>query len=948
MSEADLRAQLRKGKLTGLELTRRADQSQWYPVHDATLYSEEVAFEGSPRDHARLKVVRGFGIHFLVYLAVNVMIGFAAPVFLFWGIGIIVHGARAFPAAQTLYREGKLPYLSSAAVRGALPPAHDAVGPTTQPQRQRASTAPQQIVSQQPPAVAPVAMLNAGPRPDPYAPTGALSPGQLPSGDVPVGDPSASSSMAYEPTVGVGASRNVQDQHLHAQVRGRLFGESSAAPVQIGRYRLLEQIGAGGMGLVYRAHDDSLDRTVALKLLRSEVDTDTGTERLQREARSMAKVSHPHVVTVFDVGVYEGAVFVAMEYVQGRTLRRWLEDVRAVGDVLAVLRQAGEGLAAAHAGGLVHRDFKPENVIVGDDGRVRVLDFGMARSPGAPLLQEIDGEAQPLQALEPAITRTGMLAGTPGYMAPEQFEGSRVDAPADQFAFCIALREAIWGTRPFAGDTVGELTTSVVGGHASTFAGKPREGLAPHELDAAKAVVNKACAKDPDDRFESMRALLDAIRAVPDLATRSPRTSTTWKMAMGLSSFTLAGLGVAGLLSDDPSPQSPNVEAAQVVAAHDAEPTPRRCALGTELRNGTCLPIEWDPRFVQCDGDRCSIDRALLVGVGDRLPLIVRQARVVPTRNERGTPLGMKLFGVRKDTAAGMLGFENGDIIRTINDIKLDVDVSEFVPPLATAAETANTLTVVFERDGAVKESVVAVRDDRPSARRTDAAETLPIVRGELPALSDLPSVHVGTKTLVFDSMELATIADGKLEASQKNGHLILPLHDHLSERVMREGPAEGDQRIALYADASTPFSEVVDVLYSSGKAGFSVYEFVGQSGSGKLGALQVAPPLFPDAPGKREPLRVMVTAEGFQLKSSLIERLEGQRGVDAYDFAALAEATTTYRSEHASTRAVVSASANIRYEVLLRTLATLRGETCTTDPRTCLMTHLVIEAGQG
>ncbi len=523
---------------------------------------------------------------------------------------------------------------------------------------------------------------------------------------------------SQEPELGLvathfGGKTPLAERFRRAQLRAQMFGDPGET-LEIGRYEIAGQVGSGAMGTVYRAHDRSLDREVAVKVLHRSDEMHRA--RMTVEAKALAKLSHPNVVTVHEVGTENGQLFVAMEFVQGKTLQTWLETPSELG-LIDVFLQAADGLQAAHDAGIVHRDFKPENVIVGDDGRVRVLDFGMARSPGAPLLQEIDGEAQPLQALEPAITRTGVLAGTPGYMAPEQFEGSRVEAPADQFAFCIALHEAIWGTRPFAGDTVGDLAASVIGGHALMFAGKPRDGLAPHELDAAKAVIERGLKTNPDDRFESMRALMQRLRAVPDLATRSPRRSATSKMVMGISSFTLAGLAMAGLVSDDSTPQSPTVEAARALAEQeDAEPTPRHCALGTELRNGTCLPIEWDPRFVQCDGDRCSIDRALLVGGGDGLPLILRQTRAIPTRTNTGTPVGFKLFGVRKDTAAGMLGFENGDLIRTINDIKLDDDVSEFVPPLVTAVETANKLTVVFERDGAVKESTISIRDGEPRA----------------------------------------------------------------------------------------------------------------------------------------------------------------------------------------------------------------------------------------
>ncbi|MDX2087072.1 MAG: serine/threonine-protein kinase [Kofleriaceae bacterium] len=199
---------------------------------------------------------------------------------------------------------------------------------------------------------------------------------------------------------------------------------------QLGRYVLLAQLGSGGMGVVYAAYDPELDRKVALKLLhRSD---DTARERLRDEARAIAKLAHPNVVAVHDVGEAGDEVFVAMEHVDGETLRDWLEARRTPAEILRVFVDAARGLAAAHAVGLVHRDVKPSNRMIGKDGRARVLDFGLARARVA-----VEGET----------------AGTPAYMAPEQQQGGRVDARADQFALCVALWEALAGERPRAGTT---------------------------------------------------------------------------------------------------------------------------------------------------------------------------------------------------------------------------------------------------------------------------------------------------------------------------------------------------------------------------------------------------------------------------------------------------------------------------------------------------------------
>jgi eukaryotic-like serine/threonine-protein kinase len=197
----------------------------------------------------------------------------------------------------------------------------------------------------------------------------------------------------------------------------------------------LLELGAGTSGVVYEARDPELDRRVAVKVLRPEASEQR--ERLLREARSLARLSHPNVVTVYEVGSFERGVYVAMELVEGVALKRWLEYPRGSNEIVGVLAQAARGLAAAHARGVVQRDFKPENVIVGEDGRVRVIDFGLAGAAESidPAGEDPDGAAL-------RLTRTGEVIGTPAYMAPEQVRGGRVDARADQFAFCVVACEA--------------------------------------------------------------------------------------------------------------------------------------------------------------------------------------------------------------------------------------------------------------------------------------------------------------------------------------------------------------------------------------------------------------------------------------------------------------------------------------------------------------------------
>lgn len=289
----------------------------------------------------------------------------------------------------------------------------------------------------------------------------------------------------------------------------------------IGRYLVLDVLGAGAMGVVYAAFDPELDRKVALKLLHARAVGKVSSERLVREARATAKLSHPNVVVVHDVGEHEGAVFMAMEYVEGGTLGEWLTTERTDHDaVLATFREAGLGLRAAHAAGLVHRDFKPANVLMGSDGRPRVTDFGLARGDGsAPGPEELLSTHPGPEAklLDATFTRTGALVGTPAYMSPEQFAGKTADARSDQFSFCVALFEALCGSRPFAGKTVTELATNVSAGRIAD----PTllDGLPRH----VRTMLLRGLRPHPDERFADMDALLRSLepRARVSAATRA-------------------------------------------------------------------------------------------------------------------------------------------------------------------------------------------------------------------------------------------------------------------------------------------------------------------------------------------------------------------------------------------------------------------------------------------
>jgi eukaryotic-like serine/threonine-protein kinase len=302
------------------------------------------------------------------------------------------------------------------------------------------------------------------------------------------------------------------------------FGKGPPAELNrgatVGRYVILNLVGRGGMGEVYAAYDPQLDRRVALKLLHQTAGRGSSVriarERLLREAKAIARLSHPNVVVVHDAGAIEDPVqgervFLAMEFIEGETLASWLAAApRSWREIRQVFVAAGEGLAAAHAAGLVHRDFKPQNVMVGRDGGVRVMDFGLASDASADdrgaagVIDLADPRTKP-GAQTIALTGTGVLLGTPLYMAPEQFLAKTTDARTDQFSFCVTLYEALYGERPFPSDSLAILVDAVSAGRVRDPVPKMR---VPSFL---RKLLLRGLAVDPASRHESMPALLSAL-----------------------------------------------------------------------------------------------------------------------------------------------------------------------------------------------------------------------------------------------------------------------------------------------------------------------------------------------------------------------------------------------------------------------------------------------------
>jgi serine/threonine protein kinase len=348
-----------------------------------------------------------------------------------------------------------------------------------------------------------------------------------------------------------------------AQKRGE-----APAPQRVGRYELLERVGAGGMGVVHRARDPDLERDVAIKLLRVAEESSSGSrpqqQRMLREAQAMARLSHPNIVPVFDVGTSGDAVFIAMEFVEGHTLKKWLSQTDAAWPArLAKVLEAGEGLAAAHEAGVVHRDFKPDNVLIGPKGRARVADFGLARG----IADAPEAVAPSPSPLDVRLTQTGAIIGTPLYMAAEQHNGEVATAATDQFAFAVVAFEAIYGERPFRGEGLAELAIAVTEGDIIP---PPPDTDVP---DRVRRALERALDPTPSRRFSTLHELLAA------LAISEPDAQPTrWPLYAAVA-FAVAGVGVAAAVtigasrSSDPA-ASATIDAAPIAAVGSVDAGP--------------------------------------------------------------------------------------------------------------------------------------------------------------------------------------------------------------------------------------------------------------------------------------------------------------------------------------------------------------------------------------
>ncbi|MCE9578842.1 MAG: serine/threonine protein kinase, partial [Deltaproteobacteria bacterium] len=446
-------------------------------------------------------------------------------------------------------------------------------------------------------------------------------------------------------------------------------GSAAVAPTalgQLGRFVLLDSRGAGGMGIVFAAYDPELDRKVALKLLHPGRGAHfDGHIALMREAQAMARVAHPNVVTVYEVGLVGEQPFVAMELIDGPSLASWLQaQPRPWRAIVAMFVDAGRGLAAVHAAGLVHRDVKPGNILIGRDGRARLGDFGLANSHDA----------------------AASAAGTPAYMAPEQRAGSALDARADQFAFCVALWEALYGARPFA----------------TTSAAREAEPLRVPRGEVpgwVGAIALRGLARDPAERWPSMSALLAALARDPAIARR--------RIAFGGALVGLAAIGTWGVTryqaTDDPCASGDD-------GMHGAWDAPRQAEVQTAF-TATALP------YASATWDR--VDHALGRYAGEWLAMrreACRATRVDGRQSDTLMDLRMACLDRARDRLAAVTTRWAGGVDATALE-KATHAIDDLAPLSACADATALGARAPLPNDPAIVAAIGKVR-----ARVDDAA----------------------------------------------------------------------------------------------------------------------------------------------------------------------------------------------------------------------------------
>jgi serine/threonine protein kinase len=278
---------------------------------------------------------------------------------------------------------------------------------------------------------------------------------------------------------------------------------------QIGRYKIVSSLGAGGMGEVFLAEDLRLGRRVALKLLSSKISADIiHLNRFRQEAQAASALNHPNIITVFDIDEFEGKHFIAIEYIEGQTLRERMKKRLTLDDTLSICIQTAEALSAAHAAGIIHRDIKPENIMIRKDGYVKVLDFGLAKLSEQNDAAKADAEDETKKLVK---TNPGVVMGTAAYMSPEQALGKAVDARSDVFSFGVLMYEILAERVPFRGETMMEVIQSIINSEP-----QPLQSFAPHLPKELIRIVHKTLKKKRQQRYQTIRDLLTDLQDLRD------------------------------------------------------------------------------------------------------------------------------------------------------------------------------------------------------------------------------------------------------------------------------------------------------------------------------------------------------------------------------------------------------------------------------------------------
>ena len=465
-------------------------------------------------------------------------------------------------------------------------------------------------------------------------------------------------------------------------------------PQQIGNYLLLDELGAGGMGFVYAAYDTQLDRRIALKLMHNRGRTASG--RIRREAQAMARLSHPNIVTIYGVhSLSENDLAIAMEYVEGRSLTELLASEPRMDwmAVRSIFTQAARGLAAAHDAGLVHRDFKPGNLLVTDDGQAKIIDFGLvyAEQDSSPPFSPEDVSGESEESVK--LTNSGARIGTPAYMAPEQFNGEPVDGRTDQFAFCLCLYEAVYGQRAFAVDTFEDLRKRV---RAGQWILPKRPDDVPRSVED---ILRRGLSSAPERRFLSMRD----VAAKLELATMSPplhRRRLFWWTAAALAAAMV--LAAVMLRPTAPACQPPKDAFAGIWSSKkqsevrarilssgqaNAEDTWHRIATGLRA-----FVVSWlESHVAACEAARLDDERpyvhalrgACLNEQRDQFELLVKVLSETPPKSaERAVDLVAGLSVRRCDDTSGLLALptpESPERAEAVAEVRRRLNTLEIV-----------------------------------------------------------------------------------------------------------------------------------------------------------------------------------------------------------------------------------------------------------------------------